>query len=129
MRGRNVKNTTGPSHYGPFTYLGKDVPQTGDRYEFKFTVEQDGRRLGSAIASLKRSAETRAASRAPNGASDMEVRAQLRAGLRKLAETELKELLDHRANSLKSGSRVRLLDISSSNDDLIDRLVRVTWPG
>jgi hypothetical protein len=123
-----VETTLGPSQHGPFTYLGEDIPQKGDRHEFEFTVEREGRRLGSAIAVLNRSAESRAASRAPNGASDRDVGAQLRAGLRKLAETELKELLDHRASSLESGSRVKLLHITSSDDHLIDRLVRAAWP-
>jgi hypothetical protein len=124
-----VENSIGPWEHGPFTYVVEELPRTGDRYELMFTVEQEGLSLGSGIASLTRSAESIAVSRAPNGASDTDTELWIRTRLREEAKTRLEELLDHSADSLAPGTPVRLLDITSSDDDLIDKLVRSGRPG
>lgn len=119
-----MKGAVGWWGCGPFTIAMEESSPRGDYYEVVFTVEREGHSLGVASAKLNRSAETMAMSRAANGASD--VQAEVRERFVEIAKAGLEEelLKGSITDRLTPANPVGFLEITSSDDDLIDRVAR-----
>jgi hypothetical protein len=123
-----VKDAVGSWGCGPFTVAVEESSPRGDYYEVVFTVEREGHDLGAAAAKLNRSAETMATNRGPNGASNVE--AGVRAGFVEIAKACLEEELLNGdfTDRLTPAHPVGFLEITSSDDELIDRLAGIARP-